>query len=830
MEQTFDDRQKSYYTTEINRAFPANSQPDTNAIQLALGLVDAEMPSATRTVSDAVSFASDFGRSSSVIQRDIQCARLPFPSAGMRDPSARTGCGWWFVPSPSQSSTGALGTRRGPMNPQLDQRFGSGQWIWDPAQAQRLESEKQAAKIQSCPDLALRQNPNIGWCTTTNRAIVTDGRGNAAHPQDAGQDCDSGSIVMTPDGCPAPPSSGAGAAAAPSVPPGITGLCQPGAGGALSTACLAAVSALNCPQGELTSLYKAGSYPAQSQDFVLKNSILNSSGFQFPAGMTDNGQTTLLNALNATWALRSFAQEGQGRGNLAAANLCLGSPFDPCSFAPSDQGPFDAACITQAALAQGYSAKGGIMPANIGINWWNQNARTWQDVLNILARWKNMAVNPQPTQPQLQLSAITNVFGATAKFPKQSCNNNGILCYRYFFPTWDQSLFSPSGPQTHFLGRHIFKSGFPQQGSTYQDQTPGGLVLTEGQRMITVFTPTESGTYQFLLGHDDGVRLMINDQVFQDWAPCCGNTTTPTMEMLAGQQYTLTIDFWNGGGPWTFLFQMSINGGAWQPIPVANLTMTQDRRLPMIELAFQNMTPQTVGMQSISIQDTNKVFQNLFLYNTQIGPYNGRQAMIVKGSVSGVFNYMNLVQGIRINAMKTMTMMVWVDTVSYPQGITPSLVAFFNLPESVIQGYPRKGWNPNFIQDYHNRTNDFILTTNGNTLYPWGRGPLADGTPASSLVGGAATPFPLKQWVHIAWVWNDAFDGYVLYINGKEATSVRVSGYSPQQIMEQIRIGGNHAANGESWTGAISWFRAFDYRLSPDLIQRDMTDDWANLV
>ena len=49
-------------------------------------------------------------------------------------------------------------------------------------------------------------------------------------------------------------------------------------------------------------------------------------------------------------------------------------------------------------------------------------------------------------------------------------------------------------------------------------------------------------------------------------------------------------------------------------------------------------------------------------------------------------------------------------------------------------------------------------------------------------------------------------------------------------MMEQIRIGCDVHPEGQSWTGGIAWFRAFDYQLSKDLVQLDMNDGWGSVV
>jgi hypothetical protein len=69
-----------------------------------------------------------------------------------------------------------------------------------------------------------------------------------------------------------------------------------------------------------------------------------------------------------------------------------------------------------------------------------------------------------------------------------------------------------------------------------------------------------------------------------------------------------------------------------------------------------------------------------------------------------------------------------------------------------------------------------------------------------------------------------------MYIDGKLVANLPAAAYDPALIMETIRIGCDGTDDMAQWTGGVAWFRGFDYRLSGDLIQRDMEDDWANLV
>lgn len=844
---SFEDRQRSYALHELNRAFPtpASSVVGMDTIQAALGVTDPVMPPETRQVSDATSFMATFGVNSGAVQADAACRAQPYPGSGMRGSDARAGCGWWFVPSPSNPSTGAYGSRRGPMSPNLDTQAGTGQWIWDLAEAQRLEGMKRASNnVKVCQDLGYANFPNVGWCPSTNTAIVTDGQGNPAFPQFAGGDCPGGGIVMNAAQCPVAPSGssgGGGGSGGSSGSGGISGVCQDGS---LSTQCLQTLSANICGANSGLSNAYAGGWPAANSTFNGVNTFA-SRGFALDASLLNTGSSTIQNALNSFTAMRQFATTNTDpsliRAQSAAASICGTGTFDPCALAATDPGPFDPDCVTAALVTAGYKTGAGLMPSNGSMAYWN-GLGTWGAVLSEINQHKAAADQPGygGQAPEDQLREIGYVYGTKIQYPKMGCNVHGVAMYRYFFPTWDLSLFPQQGAQTHFLGRYLFKNGFPNQGSTVQDQTPAGGYLTEGQRMIANFVPQDGGNYQFMIQCDDYVRMMINDQLHLE-VGCCGTWTAgPIVPLTPGTPYKLTFDLWNGGGPWSFGVQYSVNGGGWQPIPNSQLYMIQDRRLPTIELAFNQMqtpsvSPETLG-NGAPIADTNGVFQNLLL-TANIGQLNGRQCMIVDAPVRGIFNYYTFNQGVRLGAMKSITMMLQVNSVSYGSGSTsPSIISFFNLPQSSLTGYPRRGWDNSHVQPYVARTNDFMITTNGSQLYPWGLGPVKNSNVGvdtffneNAQAGLGVSSIPPGQWFHFAWVWDDTFTGYTIYINGQQTGRAFVGAYDPTLMMEQIRIGCDNHPEGQSWTGGIAWFRAFDYRLSTDLIQRDMNDDWTNV-
>jgi hypothetical protein len=829
---SFPDKQREYYLRELNRALPVSGGPDTAALNAALGITDPDVPNAP---GEASRIFGAFTDTTGAHERDTKCRNLHHPH-GMRDPGAAAGCGWWYVQDPNTPSSGAYGSRRGPMS----QPSGNGSWIWDVANAERMEGLKQAARVATCPDIQYSRYPNMGWCTQTQRAIVTDGHGNPAFPGAMGGDCPQGSIVTRAENCPRPPPPAPNTPAPPVPSNSIAGLCQSGSG-TQSPQCLQTIANAACSPAGTLSQSLGGGYAGSSSSVVTANQYLNQRGFSIHPGIMNNGSVSIADAIASVTSLRELANVNDGSRYAAAAqNLCFGIPFNACQYNGTDTGPFLEECITEACVAAGWSLKGALIPANAPAGTWSK-FQNWAEVVQFILWAKQVADKPGMTpNPADQITAIMNVYGTTIKPPRSGCNNAGIFMYRYFFPTMQQALFTTNGPLTHFLGRYLFKDGFPQKAPTTEDQTPAGGFANEGQRYITIFTPTQGGTYQFMIGHGDGARMFVDDALLLDWQPCCGNTPTPTVQMTAGTSYKLTVDFWHGGGAWAFMVLTSVNGGQWAPIPTAQLTTPVDRRLPFLEYDFSKAPSDAPALgDNVPVTDTNGIFQQMYRYAAPIGKLGGQQALLINnpqsvnsqsgGNPSGLFNFLVVAQGARIRAIKSFTMRVYVSSVNAANGLSPTLFSMFNLPESVTTTLPPRTLQPNFVQAYTNRVNDFSIGVSGSgAIAPMGRAPGVSG----NVFGGKSQMIaPLGTWNHIAWVWADDFSSYAIYLNGKLQYNAGLGAavYDPTLIAEQIRIGCDNHAEGASWSGGISWFRAFDYSLSPAQVAIDNANNWTSL-
>jgi len=406
----FERDQRSYYLNEINRALPTTGPIDQRALERALQVSDTMGPRQGGTPGEMGSLLSTYSMNSDALQKDAACRARTSP-AGMRTPSDRTGCGWWFVPNPTTTSSGAYGTKRGPMATTLDTTYGSGQWIWDPTEAAQREGMKQAARVQACPDIQYVTYPNIGWCPGTNMALVTDGYGNPAYPQAAGGDCPGGGIVTSAASCPPPPPP-------PGAPPGFVPQQVPGSiAGECSTTPLtpscyqAMLPYAGCsPNGALGLALSTGSYPGQYQPFNDANTAMVQRGFTMDSTVINTGNTSMNTAFETLAELRYEAAAGKRD----AQNACFDATIDFCP-GPSDTqtaaSPFLMSCIRKAAIAMGYPAAAPILQDTMASYWaQTQYYPNWQSVMTGLAYWMEDARQAGP-------AGLYDVYGINVTVP-----------------------------------------------------------------------------------------------------------------------------------------------------------------------------------------------------------------------------------------------------------------------------------------------------------------------------------------------------------------------------------------------------------------------------
>jgi len=481
----YTDSQMQYFLNEINRAIPATLDPnvDSETISAALG---SDRPYNTgSTTYTANQFISVPNKTTQILKEDSICRKLSSP-ANMHTPEDLKGCGWWYIPNPAIQSVGAYGTYHAPMDPTLDTQYGPGKWIWDTKEAAESENIKQTSKYKTCSDIALAGDQNIGWCPSTNKAVVVDGKGNPAYPNNPKGDCPGGGVITSSSDCDPSwkckglgypsddgqlrlyseedcnnlggrwngngecvnPKGGSWSAVCKGLNNGAQGysssivggsgsapvdVCAPN-NGMLMPQCLQKIANLKCnPSGTLSQALKSG-YAGTSEKFREMSDVLHERGFTIAPGIVNDGNISVQDAMRSVDDIKyRMANDSNPRTSAAAKNLCFGTSFNPCDMTNNTRKPFTAMCITRVARAAGWSYEGAAMPSNSGMGEWDKLA-TWGDVLNVINSWKNLADNPGPNQ----LEYIKKVYGINASYPDH-CVTQDLGCWR---DTWDRALNS----------------------------------------------------------------------------------------------------------------------------------------------------------------------------------------------------------------------------------------------------------------------------------------------------------------------------------------------------------------------------------------------------
>lgn len=79
--------------------------------------------------------------------------------------------------------------------------------------------------------------------------------------------------------------------------------------------------------------------------------------------------------------------------------------------------------------------------------------------------------------------------------------------------------------------------------------TPGVELRDFSARFESVFVPKQSGKVTFYLAGDDGTRLYIGEKcVIDDWGHGPAKEKTYSMEVEAGKEYPIVLEYWQGGG------------------------------------------------------------------------------------------------------------------------------------------------------------------------------------------------------------------------------------------------------------------------------------------
>jgi hypothetical protein len=296
---------------------------------------------------------------------EMTCRLARHPRQLSRAPTAKTGCGWWFVAD--GLSVGTTGTSAGPADHSIPRMHPTGTWIWNLDDAARMEDIKLCKRITLCEALTA----DCGWCESQGHGVPIYTDGTVKYPTD-----DVGSCSLTPyrsGTCPssvAPPSEPIvdtnGNVVGERTPPAAVSLCAP-RNGILTRECLLAL-ATSCgciPAGTLYQMIARGSPPTES-DRIAIDILAKANIITLTPDLYGNGGVSVRSALDAYTALTNAMVSGRSHQIQQAARYLAigGDEVDLCDVGATTLGPFSPECLSRAFREAGCQASGAKFPTD----------------------------------------------------------------------------------------------------------------------------------------------------------------------------------------------------------------------------------------------------------------------------------------------------------------------------------------------------------------------------------------------------------------------------------------------------------------------------------
>ena len=346
--------QQNYLQNIVNREVMTNSlMPDYGKIMSpAVNQPDVYL----NTPDDIIVRNLELDSATQFSEADIQFCR----SAQMPEnlpPHIRggiVGCGWYYIPDPNMSSSGALGQRDGPLFPNgLEDdgkgaipNYGNGQWIWDLTLAQQLEAIKNCARIKTCIGIDAPSVKGIcGFCIPSGKAIPINTDGTEKYTD-----------TLTVGNISAPP------AVCDAIPITNSVACNPAR----------APEPVVTPQG-----INCGTFGYPSSDYSIRLYSQNDCTVNMNGNWTPDGQC--------------MAQNGQSLSAVCKAlNGVKPSPPGPTLCSPDINGKLSNTCLISLAQGVGLTAQGSIVKMLK-----SRNPLEQFDIIALqIIRGENVTVNP----------------------------------------------------------------------------------------------------------------------------------------------------------------------------------------------------------------------------------------------------------------------------------------------------------------------------------------------------------------------------------------------------------------------------------------------------
>jgi hypothetical protein len=756
---------------------------------------------------------------------------LPDPSSA----GGRVGCGWYYVPDPSTPSTGALGTRDGPLL-----REGiptNGTWIWDRDAAIQQEEIKKCKRIRNCSMIDLPEFKGVcGFCDRLGHGvpILTNGSEKYIDNPDScgtapiarGAQCGAPTALVTEDG------TACGALGRPSADNTIriytkaecdqlngihrpngeclrrggTGsfswdcrqlnnpvelsveprICDPDARGYLTRACLISIAtSLGYNRnGGILKMLNSTAGPTDLDRATLD--MLRSAGMLIPDAVLGRGD---INAQSASNVYKSiYDRMTTGSTNMvknSAKHLVIGvDEFDVCEYGAQERGPFSTYCLQRAFREAGCQPAGARNPTERNASTFAN--MTWGEVNGVFRNLRN-SVNSGTASTQD--SAVKDCLGVDVfRQEKTPCVHPGMeYLYYSFHPA--EILVRGRNEYSAFVGAEYAAGGFKPINVVSGFVGNSGRVDLVGLKVRSIINPVKPINERLDIWTDDGVRVWVNGNMLLDkWWDMPPTQWSVNASVPANKPAPLEIHWYEnyGGALLDARGAMdSMNAACFLPYPTTAPVIAYDFFRGGFGDIHGTTQSEAVGMRMV----------------TKAGR---------RGAQFGSGAHIQILTPFRFKAIRSITCMVYWDDWSSGRGYifnacrNPQGNSQMNLQLSGGAGFAN---NVEFAQ-----------------LNP------APGSGYRINRVGA----PKGVWTHYAVVYTGDHQGATLYINGNAVGTDRTSITMPDEILRHIYLGRpveypGVAANATNALNAtLGWFHMYDRTLTASDVRGEM-GYWDNV-
>jgi hypothetical protein len=760
------------------------------------------------------------------LERKCRATKKPedLPDDSVKQP---TDCTWMFNPTGKSGATIATPDQPVFSFSRKDFPTSTYELTWSKNEAIKKELLKKCKTVTKC-DLVI-PGSGCGFCPEWGYSIPINPDGSAKYTD---WKCPN-VAVSDPTKCYLPRDQGGANIATPT--------CLPDAQGRLSRTCLTALATqANCTEsGTIIQSLKDTSSPDLSSKTVKDVAdIMRQYNFSIPDGILTDGKVGMDTALNTYANIQQEAQVGNswgftivngqlqwtmpsvGRKAKAARNLCYGNPFQSCDYDDTSVEDFSLKCLQDLYNANGCQGNGEDFPTEVNKN--RFKGRSWgsikKDVADLTDRMTN---SQQKYTADEQKEAVRRCIGIHLRRRAIGyCNELGISVRMYYG--------DPASSNSVFIGRKILTNQFFM---LRNDSTMWDFLNIFNIQLNQTNAPTDTITLviETNINPDRNQTLILNrvgnavDTITWNgemqlntatWNTGIVNNTMPgftvTKDNQENQRFVAKISLFKS--KWTnkeSIWYVTDSDGNMPSINICRLP--RERRNPLIDITMNNNSISDIA-NTITIKNSG----------VTTGIRGNKSCGVFKGNAN-----LQILNPLRTKAFRSYSCMMYCESL----GNHPRLWQFYN-GSVKSSGYYWNWWPPYWRNDYSYTTEDWwysqdnvqmALGNNNTNIIPCYKQYSQQG---HSIVTEVGNVVKVNAWQHVAWVWNDDYSGFSVYIDGvKTATANGAAVIDTTTNQNFIGKAFNDGWHG-FFQGGMQWFRAFDYPLTADDIQQDMENDW----